>query len=297
MELKYITEFVTLVDAGKFSEAAERLYISQSSLSKHMKTLEEELGVPLFERETKRKVQLSSYGKLYLPYAEQISILHHEYLTLQKKQQREAAATLNIGSIPAMAQYRITDLLAEFQKKMTGVILNVEELESALSVEKVLQGRLDFAFVREHAPQAEDSLCRLHFSSDVLCAVLPAGHRLANQSVLSLAQLENEDFLLLQDSSFMYEMCILECERVGIVPNIVHTGSRGENIVNMVAQGRGVALLTRQPIAGLQSDKVRVVNIEPAIETEINLVYARHAQLSKEAKKFLSFFQQQFPEE
>ena len=149
MDIKYILEFVELVDAGKFSTAADRLFLSQSSLSKHMKTLESDLGVELFERETKRKVILSEFGKLYLPYAEQIAILHKEYLTLQEQQKKALSATLKIGSIPPMMPYRITDLLASFQEQHPGLILDVEELETAISCERIRQGTLDCAFIRE----------------------------------------------------------------------------------------------------------------------------------------------------
>lgn len=290
MELKYIMEFVELVEVGKFSDAAEQLYISQSSLSKHMKTLEEELGVPLFERETKRKVQLSPFGKLYLPYAEQISILHKEYLALQEKNLLELAATLNIGSIPAMEQYQITDILAKFQSSHLGIILNIEELESALSVEKVLQGKLDFAFVREQKVAENDGLNHVPYADDVLCAVLPASHRLAGQESVSLSQLQHEHFLLLKDSSFMYEMCVNECIHAGFEPNVIYTGSNGNNIVNMVGHGNGIALLTRRPISTNKNPLIRVVDIEPKITTQINLVYRKHGAMSQEAKRLLAFF-------
>lgn len=292
MELKYVKEFVELVNIGKFSEAAERLYISQSSLSKHMKTLEEDLGVPLFERETKRKVILSNYGKLYYPYAEQISILHEEYLALQRKQRKENGEKLNIGSVPAMAQYQITDMLAQFQAERQGVILNVEESESAISIEKVIRGELDFAFVRESFRREEQTLQHLRYATDVLVAVVPAGHRLAGQKEIALLELQNENFLLLRDSSFMYDMCLEECQNAGFVPNVVYTGSRGENIVKMAGRGSGIALLTKKPIEEIKNDNVRVIDIVPKITTEINLVYSKQAQMSNAAKDFLAFFLQ-----
>lgn len=293
MELNYVIEFVELVKTGKFSDAADQLFISQSSLSKHMKVLEEELDVELFRRETKRRVQLTKYGELYYPYAEQIAILHKEYLMEQQKQKRELAETLRIGSIPAMGQYRITDILAKFQEQNSGVILHVEEMESAESVDRLLKNQLQFAFVREFETHQEDKLCHIRYTSDRLAAVLPASHPLAGRSDIALQELEGENFLLLRDTSFLYAMCLKECFRAGFEPNVIYTGSRGENIVNMVGQGAGVALLTRQPIAALQNANVRIVDIEPAITTDINLVYCRQAALSRAAQRFLEFFNQE----
>ena len=72
MEIDYIREFVVLTETENFLEAAERLFISQSSLTRHIKSLEEDLGMQVFDRTT-RKVTLNNFGKLFLPYAKEIS--------------------------------------------------------------------------------------------------------------------------------------------------------------------------------------------------------------------------------
>ena len=292
MDIRYITEFVTLVETGKFSEAADRLYISQSSISKHIKALETELGVPLLERQTKRKVVLSEYGQLFLPYAEQISLLQQEYLSIQKKHQRENAEILYIGSIPAMQEYEISQLLSRFQARYSDVVLRVEEIESVDSKERVRNGTLDFAFVRDRNPKKEGILVRVPYSSDRVCAVLPKDHRLAGNRSISLIQLAEEKFLFLQEGSFLYDTCMEQCQKAGFEPTVIYTGSRAYNILGMVAQGNGVALLTRRPISRFKDDfDVVLVDIEPAIETKINLIYHAKTPMSKSAKQFLEFYQ------
>lgn len=293
MDIKYILEFVELVEAGKFSTAADRLYLSQSSLSKHMKTLESDLGVALFERETKRKVILSEFGKLYLPYAEQIAILHKEYLALQEQQKKAMSATLKIGSIPTMMPYRITDLLAAFQAQQPGLILDVEELETAISCERIRQGTLDCAFIRENPDSPDLTLEHISFTADRLCVVLRKEHPLAGRKYVRLEQLYQENFLLLKENSFMYDMCIRACERAGFIPNVIYTGSRGDNIANMVSRGSGVALLTKRPIETMHFPHVQIVDIEPPITTEINLVYSGATGIRKELDQFLHFIREQ----
>lgn len=296
MDIKYISEFVELVDAGKFSEAAERLFLSQSSLSKHMKTLESSLGVELFERETKRKVILSDFGKLFLPYAEQISILYKEYLALQEKQKNLAPATLRIGSIPTMMSYRITDLLAAYQESKPGLILNVEEMETSALCDRIRQGSLDCAFIREAPEHLDPTLEHISYTADRVCAVLQKSHPLAKEKSIHLEQLCNEDFLLLKENSFLHEHCISACQRAGFTPNIIYTGSRGDNIANMVSRGSGVALLTKRPIENMHFPHVVLVDIEPPIITEINLVYSRDLGNSPELEQFLQFIREQLEE-
>ena len=78
MEINYLRELVVLAQMGNFLEAADALYIAQSTLSKHIKKIESELGVPLFDRTT-RKVSISKYGQLFLPYAKQIAEIQDQY--------------------------------------------------------------------------------------------------------------------------------------------------------------------------------------------------------------------------
>ena len=80
MNIDYLKEFVVLADTGNFSRAADALFLSQSSLSKHIKAMEQELAIPLFRRTT-RRLELTEDGMSFLTYARQISRLQYEYET------------------------------------------------------------------------------------------------------------------------------------------------------------------------------------------------------------------------
>lgn len=107
MDITNLKEFLTLAETQNFWEASELLFMNESTLSKHIRKLESELGVSLFHRST-RKVSLTPYGECLLPYAR--TILKNEQLfqeELDKKIQTESQ-TLLLGVIPSMVQYRIT---------------------------------------------------------------------------------------------------------------------------------------------------------------------------------------------
>ena len=72
MEIQYVREFLSLAETGSFFETAEQLFVTTSSLSRHIKALESEMGVTLFDRTT-RKVTLNRYGKLFLPFAKEFA--------------------------------------------------------------------------------------------------------------------------------------------------------------------------------------------------------------------------------
>jgi len=129
MEISYLKEFVVLVETGNFMEAANILYSSQSTLSKHIKAIELELGVSLFDRTT-RKVRISKFGQLLLPYARQITELQDKYTVILKSSLETEHETLTLGSIYGLAQYKITDVLVNFKKSHPQSTLNVMQASS-----------------------------------------------------------------------------------------------------------------------------------------------------------------------
>ncbi len=110
MELNYIKEFVHLAEVGNFLSAAEDLYISQSSLSKHIKAIETELNTPLFFRTTK-KITLTEAGSVFLKYATEIAKQQEDYKKALNDLLNRDANSVNIGVLPTMAQYDITDII------------------------------------------------------------------------------------------------------------------------------------------------------------------------------------------
>ena len=116
MEINYLKEFVVLAQTGNFMEAAELLYVSQSTLSKHIKSIEVELGVSLFDRTT-RKVTISKFGQLLLPYAQQISELQEMYISALRTSLETEQETLTLGAIPASGAIQHHRYPGQFQEK------------------------------------------------------------------------------------------------------------------------------------------------------------------------------------
>ena len=97
MDINFFREFAVLARTGSYSEAAEQLFLSQPSLSKHIKSAELELGRPLFRRTT-RRIELTPFGAALLPYAEQIAALQDEYTArLLHVPQEKAVISLGLG--------------------------------------------------------------------------------------------------------------------------------------------------------------------------------------------------------
>ncbi|MBQ8994170.1 MAG: LysR family transcriptional regulator [Turicibacter sp.] len=285
MEINYLKEFIVLAETENFIEASESLFISQSSLSKHIKSLENEIGFPLFKRTT-RKVQLNEYGKILLEYSKQIANLEYEYMTALINQSKNTKHSINIGSIPIMAPYHITDAIMKFKVENKNISVNLIEDDSSKLKDLLRQNKCDLAFIRDEN-ENDDEFVKIPYTTDTLVAILPSYHPLAKEKELNLLQLRYEDFLLLQPGSLLYNLCRNVCQEAGFSPNITYTGQRAENIIDLIEKGMGVSLLMKMPIKYLSTPKISIIDIKPEISTQIKIYYKKDTKLSTPAKHFI----------
>ncbi|MCK3936584.1 LysR family transcriptional regulator [Streptococcus suis] len=295
MDINRLKEFVQLAKTGNYLEAAENLFISQSSLSKHILSLEKELDILLFDRTT-RRVKLTDAGRTLLKYAEEMLAIDYQWQTALLNLKDTSQQKLDIGTIPIMSAYGITDLISEYKKENPKTQLMVFEGETSLLKERVLAGQSELAFIRRVFPTTEKADSELfsirNFTRDYLVAVLPSEHPLANQDFIHLSELRNENFLFLHQQSILHQISLNACREAGFEPNIVYSGKRAENIVDLVAKGMGISLLMSKPVAYLNtSSYIKLIPVSPYIETEIAIYTKKGAKLSVAAQHFLQFTQ------
>jgi DNA-binding transcriptional LysR family regulator len=291
MDLEHIHEFCVLAEIGNFLEAADELDIAQSTLSRHLRSLETELGAPLFIRTT-RRVKISDYGKILLPYAKALLEIKQNISNEFLQKRKATKLNISIGSIAVMVQYRITDLLADFKNTYPLYTFNVTESESAVLKEKIRDGSLDFAFVRELKESKKNEFVSLPYTRDTITAIIPAKHPLASLKNISITQLRRENLLFLKENTVLYKLCADACKSAGFTPRINYTISGGSNIISLVAKGMGIALLSRRAAATEIYPDMAIVDIVPVLETKINLIYLKNRAMSYGCRMFLDYFKE-----
>lgn len=302
MNISYFREFTVLAEEKNYMEAAERLYMNQSTLSKHIKAMESELGVPLFDRST-RRVDLTEYGKALLPHARSITRSEFEYSSLLRQIQNREKGMMTLGSIPPMAQYGIVSLLAAFQNEYPDSHVTILEEDSQNLVNLLREKKCELIFLRESKLDFEknflddNALVRIPFVQDRLIALLPSGHPLALKEQITLRELKDENFCLIKEGTLLYEMCVNACQASGFIPNITFTSHRIDSILDMVSAGDHIALLTNLHVtppkyAPIHEKRPWVsVSLVPHIISQISLCYLSNSHLSKSAQNFVTFCQ------
>ncbi len=285
METNYLREFVVLAQTGNFLEAADILYSSQSTLSKHIKAIETELGVSLFDRTT-RKVTISKFGQLLLPYARQIVELEDQYTAVLQSNRATEQDSLTLGSIPALAQYNITDIFVTFKKTRSQSTLNVVQTISEDLRDMLRQKKCELAFIR-YAEDGDEDLVKIPYAVDTLVAVLPLTHPLAKEKEINLPMLAGENFLLVDRSTMLYRLAVSVCEKCGFEPNVAYDDHRLENLIELVIKGMGVALLMKPLALYLANPNVAIVDITPPVFTVLCLCSLKGVELTGAAKHFV----------
>lgn len=293
MDVERCREFVVLAQTRNFLEASEQLFISQSSLSKHVKSLENELGVTLLNRST-RRVELSPEGRVFLPYAKRIACDGHELEVALHDFTENERSVLDIGSIPIMVPYGITEILSVFEQNNVSTRLQLVEGDADELRDMLRKGKLELAFIREWDGDAakdtgDEEFSAVPYTDDHLVAVLPQDHPLALKDHIGLSDLTNEEFLLLPKGSVMHALIMDACAVEGFVPAIRYQGKRAENIIDLVGRHMGVSLLMKKPASYLATREVAFVEVEPTISTQIMVYSRRSEELSQPAKLFLEY--------
>ena len=187
--------FCKVIDTGSFTKAAEIAGYSQSAVSQTVKSIERELGSVLINR-GKDGVSLTSDGESYMPY---IRAIYSSEKALAKKRREMLGlenSTIRIGTFSSVSQNLLPNLIQQFKTQYPNIHFILKQGEYTSISKWIKDGSVDFGFVNM---QRADGLIVQKFYHDEMMAVLPASHPLAKQEVVSLAQLADEPFILLDE--------------------------------------------------------------------------------------------------
>lgn len=242
MDLRHLRYFVAVADEQNFTRAAEKLHISQPPLSRQIQDLEEELGLPLFERGS-RPLKLTEGGRFFYGHATRLLEQAAQAIRTTKRI-AQMQRRLVIGFVPSTIYGALPRLVRLFRAAQPQTELALVEMSSVEQIEALKNGRIDVGFgrVRLDDPSVKREVLR----EEPLVAAIPMEHELAlERGALSLTEIAKHDHLVYpRNPRPSYADQVLTLFRdMGLEPRAVHEVQELQTALGLVASGMGLCLV------------------------------------------------------
>lgn len=286
MELKQLEYFYAVCQELHFTRAAEKVGISQPSLSQQIKLLEHEIGTPLFDRIGK-KTALTESGKLLLQYTRKIFYEVEQAKTSIDELNGLQRGTILVGTLLTVEDYLITPTLLNFHQKYPGVKVSVFGLRTGDIHKQLIENKLDLGIV--FLPMKGDELESISLSTEEMAFAVPKGHPLENQDMLDVEVLKTTPSILLPQQYFIRNLIDEACKDLGFFPKPIFEITTMQSLINMVIKGVGVTILPKPYLEYLNHPHIRIIPIlKPNLSREIGVVYRKDKYLSAATHVFIS---------
>lgn len=248
--LRYVT---AAADCGNVTEAARRLQVSQPSVSAAIAELEQMLGITIFVRHHAKGVTLTQAGQR-LAQGARLLLKHAEEFSKTAEALSDAGrGDITVGCFPTLAARFMPSLMLEFSERHPMISLHLEEGDQEHLMRDLAQGRIEMAITfGDHVPSGFDTTPLLPLPPLVM---LPANHRLARASDVSLTEFEKEPLIVYDKVNYVSSLF----EALGLQPNVALRLKSFELIRGLVARGHGYAIDTVVPLTPTTYDGGHVI--------------------------------------
>ncbi|HCL36693.1 MAG TPA: LysR family transcriptional regulator, partial [Anaerostipes hadrus] len=278
MEIQQLYYYMELCKQKNFTEAGYACNMTQGALSKQIRKLENELGITLIRRNT-RKFELSKEGEIFLSYAKKMTGTYEEMLKNVQKNQE-----IKIGCMPVLAPYHFARLVADFRKEYPDIKLVIDERIASDIQEN--SDRYDFLILRENMMEDQKKFRFSPLYDDKLCAVLYEKHPLYGRDRLQLKELKDDVFIFPERGSGSYEVFYKSCEKAGFEPKIAFEFPQANTIMSFVSEGVGVTITFSTVYREAKCAGVKMIPLEDELHSVISLFYRKNKPLDYAKKQF-----------
>lgn len=284
MNLRTLRAFVEVVRQGGFSQAADVVALTQSSVSKAIKTLEDELGMPLLNRLGHRN-ELTAAGEIAYSRA-LILLAEHSDLVAEINDLRGLKrGVLRIGLPPVGCGVLFATMFATYRRRYPDIDIELTEYGSKRLRECLEAGEVDLAAL---LLPIDEGFEYQPVRNEPLMAVLPISHPLAQRKRIDFSDLADSPFILFEAGFALNAKILAACERKGVQPRVAARSGQIDFIVDLVSAGLGAAFLPRMLAHKHQHPGIALIPLdEPHTDWHIALAWRASAHLPPAARAWL----------
>lgn len=299
MRLKSIEYFITIVETGSFTKAAETLYISQPALSQQIKKLEDHVGAKLFDR-SKHSAELSQAGILFLQEGRRIVQIYNQVVQRISQLEHPTEEVIRFGISPFYSRYYLPALLPPLINAHPTLRYEVTENYSFVIEKALIEGKLDFCMV-PLLPKNPMLVYEPIYRETILLAVpkdSPVNqfaYSVNGIDYIDLKDVRQEPFIALKPIQKISEYSLHLCEQAGFSPTIICETMNWDTLNKLVSTGLGVGFVPDLLIDQLEEDiRPRYYHLLPDAQRIYTIAYRQGDTLSSSALVMVEVFRQAF---
>jgi len=287
VSLRHFRFFVAVAETGQVSKAAAALFVSQSSVTEAIKTLEYDIGLKLFQRHPKG-VTLTYEGTIFLQHARSVLSAAVDAMLAPQQVRLDMMGEFTLACTHTVAGYFLSPLLARFRRLFPGIIVKLLELERPEIERRIISGEVDLAMCLTSPLQDTEQIETEVLARSKRRLWLPANHHFLDKKRVSLLDVQAEPYIMLTIDD-AEETTQRYWERAGLQANVVFRTSSMEAIRNLVSTGLGVTILSDMvyrpwSLEGARLAATPVSDLVPSMD--IGIAWRREAELGRAIKAF-----------
>ena len=292
MELRALRYFVEVVRQQSFTVAAEQMFVTQPTISKMVKSLEDEIGSPLLLRDGRQMV-LTDAGRIVYQRGQDVLAAHAQLQAELNDLDTLGRGELTIG-IPPMGGSLFTPAIAAFRQRYPKIELKLFEQGSRAIETALIHGELELGGVLQ--PVDPENIEVLPMTRQLLWLVARTGSRWDDLHEVPLVELANEPFVFYGESLALNDVVLNACRTAGFAPTIVGRSGHWDFMAALVLAGVGIALLPAPYCRRLDAAQFTCRPVaEPEIPWEMAIGWRRNGYLSHAARAWLEVARETLP--
>lgn len=286
MEIKQMKYFVEVVKNGGMTRASKHLYIAQSTISKNIKSIEDEFNVTLFDRR-KKHIILTDIGQIfYDKCVEALAILDDLSLEMNDVTNIERGH-IRLGVSAIMDVRLFTESLNQFHSMYPNVTYEVVE-GGGKAVEFYLNNdEIDVGITT--LPVDDDIYHAVPLYKEKLMLVVDKNSKYAKQSSVYLGDLKNERFIMFHDDYYIKDQIIESCRKVGFHPKVVAKMAQITFIENMILDGIGVSILPESIVSILNKDITGIEITGADVNWNLGIIWKKESYINYVTREWINF--------
>ncbi|WPK13585.1 LysR family transcriptional regulator [Lysinibacillus louembei] len=286
MEIQQLHYFKLVATLQHMTQAAEQLNISQPALSKSIANIEQELGVPLFDRQG-RSIFLNRYGALFLESVDIILAEHSKVMQEFAEITRPGYGEVSFGFIHTLGMEVVPDLMARMSERYPHMQFTLTQSTSLRLLKLLEDGDIDLCLSQKIESKLLD-INWVELWTEELFVIVPENHPLAEREYIQLVEIKDDPFISIKRGNSLRQMVDTLFESVGVTTNTTFSAEEMHTVAGFVGSGLGVSLIPN--IKGLDQFNVKKLRIsEPACFRKIGLSWVKNRYISPAANDFKDF--------